>query len=237
MKICILENDVVDADVSEIYTGYGSMFERLFKNVEPDWEYDFFKTCLNQFPTQYNEYDAVLLTGSRADSFSDEPWVITLREHVKYLISIKMKLIGICFGHQLIALCLGSQVGRAPQGWGIGRLNYTWHSSELPYVNDIRQSVSLLASHQDQVFSLPPNAKLIASNDFCPIAAYSIDNYVFCVQAHPEFDPSYSAYLLDKRRSSMSEEDYTYSRNSLHGEHDGTFIAHSIAAFLRSSIV
>jgi GMP synthase-like glutamine amidotransferase len=235
MKICVLENDVVDPDVCATYPGYGAMFERLFAKVVSDWEFDFFKTCHNQFPSDYHSYDAVLLTGSRADSFSNEPWIVTLREHVKHLIEKKTKMLGICFGHQLIALCLGSPVARAPQGWGLGCMTYTWNAATIPNSNSNRKTVSLLASHQDQVLELPPHATLLASSEFCPIAAFTLDNHIFCVQAHPEFDTRYCAQLLDKRRTSITEAHYTSSYNSLTLEHDGEFIASSMVAFLQNN--
>ena len=76
----------------------------------------------------------VLLTGSRADSFSDEPWVRVLRGHVSELLERRKPLLGICFGHQLIAHCLGAPVGRAPQGWGMGR--HVLGSNYFRYVRD-----------------------------------------------------------------------------------------------------
>jgi GMP synthase-like glutamine amidotransferase len=236
MKICLLENDTVDSDMSSRYAGYGAMFQKLFQSIGCDWEFTYFKTFSNHFPTHYDTFDAVLLTGSRADSFSDETWVVTLREHVSSLIAIKKPLLGICFGHQLIAKCMGAQVARAPQGWGMGCMHYDWHHQHAPYLTDRPDHVALLASHQDQVFALPPGAKLLASSMFCPIAAYTVDNHIFCVQAHPEFDTQYCTYLLDKRRSQMPEADYTTAKTSLRNSHDGAFIARAMAAFLHYRI-
>ena len=204
MKICVLENDMVDSDMSSRYPGYGAMFQNLFQSVGCDWEFTHFKTCLNHFPTHYDTFDAVLLTGSRADSFSDENWIVTLRQHVTNLIDLKKPLLGICFGHQLIAKCMGAQVGRAPQGCGIGCMQYDWHHSHAPFISSNPDRISLLASHQDQVFALPSGAKLLASSPFCSVAAYTVDNHIFCVQAHPEFDTQYCTYLLEKRRPQMT---------------------------------
>jgi GMP synthase-like glutamine amidotransferase len=241
MKLCILENDVVDPAVSTTYGSYGAMVDRLLRSVGASWSTEIFCTSLGQFPASYETYDAVLLTGSRADSFSQEAWVVQLREHVNYLLQIQKKLLGICFGHQLIALCLGAPVGRAPQGWGLGRMTYQWHATEWITHTDsahLKNSlqVALLASHQDQVFALPSGANLLASSDFCPVAAFTVGRHVFCVQPHPEFVADYSAYLLDKRRATLAEDHYAASRSSLADGHDGLHVARMMIAFIESTI-
>ena len=240
MKLCILENDFVDSAVADIYISYGTMVERLLQNAGAKWSIEVFRTCDGVFPSSYDAYDAVLLTGSRADAFSDEPWIVQLRSHVQQLLSIQKKLLGICFGHQLIALCLGARVGRAPQGWGLGRMTYQWHAPDfLKHAFDSHHApneISLLASHQDQVFDLPQGATLLASSPFCPVAAFSVSNHVFCVQPHPEFITEYSTYLLDKRRATLTEEHYTLSSSSLKNPHDGQHVGRMMVAFVEGHI-
>lgn len=231
MKICILENDSLDPAVEAQLVGYGAMFERLLRGAGAAGQFDVFNTVRGEYPASFDDYDAVLLTGSRADAFSQEPWVLTLRHKVGQLLQAKKKLIGVCFGHQLIALCLGARVGRAPQGWGAGRMEYAWKAPDLPQA-DGRTEVALLASHQDQVFDLPEGATLLATSDFCPVAAFAVDDRVFCVQPHPEFVEEYSAFLLNKRRSLLGEEKYQSATQSLAAGHDGADLARMMVAFI-----
>lgn len=231
MKLCILENDFLDPAVQDTYTGYGAMFERLLRQAGATGEFDVFNTVKGEYPPSFEPYDAVLLTGSRADAFSQEPWVLALKDKVQALLKTKKKLVGVCFGHQLIALCLGAKVGRAPQGWGTGRMQYQWSAPELPQAQG-RTEVALLASHQDQVFDLPSGARLLATSAFCPVAAFGVDEHVFCVQPHPEFVEDYSAFLLDKRRALLGEEKYTASTASLAHGHDGLDVARMMVAFI-----
>ncbi len=231
MKLCILENDYLDPVVEPTYKGYGAMFERLLQAAGATGEFDIFNTTKGEYPASFDAYDAVLLTGSRADSFSQEPWVLTLRAKVEELLNAKKKLVGVCFGHQLIALCMGAKVGRAPQGWGAGRMQYQWLAPDLPNAQG-RTDVALLASHQDQVFELPPGATLLATSEFCPVAAYAVQDRVFCVQPHPEFVEAYSAFLLDKRRPLLGEEQYLACTDSLAQGHDGEAVAHMMVAFI-----
>lgn len=230
----MLDNDVLDPAVAATYTSYAEMFVRLLRDAGADWSVDIFNTTQGQYPASFDDYGAVLLTGSRADAFSQEAWVLELRQHVEQLLQAKKKLVGVCFGHQLIALCLGAKVGRAPQGWGTGRMRYQWHAPHLAQAQG-RSEIALLASHQDQVFELPPGATLLASSEFCPVAAFAVGEHVFCVQPHPEFVEDYSAYLLNKRREQLGEEHYTASRNSLAFGHDGLQMARMMVAFVEGA--
>lgn len=232
MNICILDNDALDPAVAPIYGSYGRMFERLLRDAGSTDHFDIFDTVHGQYPSSFDAYDAVLLTGSRADSFSQESWVLALRGKVQELLHAGKKLIGVCFGHQLIALCLGAPVGRAAQGWGSGRMPYQWLQPAWPTAHG-RTEMALLASHQDQVAQLPPGATLLATSAFCPVAAFSVGDQVLCVQAHPEFVEDYSAYLLNKRRSLLGEERYRCSVDSLALGHDGAWMASMMLAFIR----
>jgi len=234
MKLCILENDDLDPLVQPQYTGYGAMFERLLRAAGARGHFDIFNTVRGEYPASFDDYDAVLLTGSKADAFSQEPWVLTLREHVNRLLQSGKKLIGICFGHQLIALCLGARVGRAPQGWGVGRMQYRWQAPEMPQAQG-QQTVALLASHQDQVFDLPQGTQLVASSDFCPVAAFARGDQVLCIQPHPEFVPEYSAFLLNKRRSQLGESVYAQATGSLAQGHDGADVARMLVSFIEGA--
>ena len=234
MKLCILENDDLDPAVEATYVGYGAMFERLLRDAGATGDFDIFNTVRGEYPPSFDPYDAVLLTGSRADSFSQEPWVLILRQKVEELLKSKKKLIGVCFGHQLIALCLGARVGRAPQGWGAGRMQYQWLAPELPQAQG-RTDVAMLASHQDQVFDLPEGTRLLATSAFCPVAAFGVDDQVFCVQPHPEFVEDYSAFLLNKRRMVLGEPIYSAATESLAQGHDGGDVARMMVAFIQGN--
>ena len=233
MKLCILDNDILEGHLAEAYSSFGAQFIRLFKSVGADWTVALFSTQLGHYPASFDDFDAVLLTGSRADSFSDAPWVVELRQRVTVLLEARKKMVGVCFGHQLIALCMGAPVGRAPQGWGAGRMTYDWHRPDLPLCAE-RSQIALLASHQDQVFELPAGATLVASNAFCPVAAFTVGQYVFCIQPHPEFDEEISAYLMDKRRDLLGEEKYTAAKASLQHGHEGEHIARMVVVFLEN---
>ena len=235
LKICILDNDNLDPAVVDTYVSYGAMTETMFAAAGVPWRFERFNTTRGEYPDSFDAYDAVLLTGSKADSFSDEPWVRTLREQVTKLLAQRKKLLGICFGHQLIAYCLGAQVGRAPNGWGMGRMDYEWVGARPLKPDATGPALWLLASHQDQVLTLPEGATLQARSAFCPIAAYSVDDRVFCIQPHPEFVPDYSAWILQKRPESVAADRRERVRAELALPHAGLDVARYMRSFVEGA--
>lgn len=234
MKLCILDNDILDGELAQRYTSFGAMFVRLFEDAGARWTYEIFSTQRSEYPASFDTFDAVLLTGSGSDAFSDEAWAVELRRRVTLLLAQRKKMVGVCFGHQLIGLCMGAPVGRAPQGWGKGRMTYHWHRQDLPYCQD-RHQIALYVSHQDQVLELPKGATLVASSDFCPVAAFTVGDEVFCVQAHPEFDLGFTQYLLDEHRTRLGEAAYAAKSQGLQAGHEGADVARMVVAFLENS--
>jgi GMP synthase-like glutamine amidotransferase len=235
LKVCILDNDNLDPAVVDAYVSYGAMTEKMFAAAGVPWRFERFNTTRGEYPGSFDAYDAVLLTGSKADSFSDEPWVRTLRERTTELLKQRKKLLGICFGHQLIAHCLGAPVGRADKGWGMGRMSYEWVGPAPLKAAGAGTTMNLLASHQDQVRSLPEGATLLACSEFCPIAAYSVDDHVFCIQPHPEFVEDYSAWILSKRPESVHADRRAAVRADMALPHDGLDVARFMRSFVEGN--
>ena len=95
------------------------------------------------------------------------------------------------------------------------------------------KNLNLIFFHQDQVVKLPKNAELLASNSFCTMASFSIDNSVLTLQAHPEFNKDFSLKLLEARKSNIRHKTYLEAVNELETlEHDGELIKPNIIDFL-----
>src|SRR5690606_8292453 len=124
LHLCILETDDLHPDLLDPFTGYGQMFTALFSNQATEVQCSVFNVLHGQYPAQGSQYDAYVVTGSKADAFADEPWIVTLRAFLLARYQAGDKLLGICFGHQLLAHTLGGQVGRSDKGWGIGVHRY-----------------------------------------------------------------------------------------------------------------
>jgi GMP synthase-like glutamine amidotransferase len=107
--------------------------------------------------------------------------------------------VGICFGHQIMAEAFGGQVIKSPKGWGVGLHRYDL-ADRRGWMDEAR-TISVPASHQDQVVALPPGAQVLAGNDFCPFGMldYGPDRAI-SLQLHPEFEPAYAKALIENRR-------------------------------------
>jgi len=231
LRICILETDILRPELVDRYQGYGRMFERLFAQQPIAAEFSLYNVVEGCYPLDDERYDAYLVTGSKADSFGSDPWIQTLKSYLLERYERGEKLLGICFGHQLLALLLGGKSERAHQGWGVGIHRY--QLAEQPaWMQPSVDELTLLISHQDQVTTLPANATLIASSEFCPIAAYAINDQVLCFQGHPEFIHDYSRVLLEIRQQHLGEQVYRQGVDSLQHPHQGTTVAEWMMRFV-----
>lgn len=233
MKLAILQTDVLHPEFLAQYQGYGCMFQQMFANAGMALESEIFNVVEGVYPAQPDAFDAMLVTGSKADAFSDLPWINTLSEYLRQRYSAGQKLLGICFGHQLLAHALGGRAQRAENGWGVGVMDYQWRS-QPQWLRTANADFRLICSHRDQVTQLPEGATLLASNDFCPIAAFNIGELVLAFQGHPEFSPEYGKALLLKRRGDIGELRAQQALASYQQPHDGLTIATVMVDFMRA---
>lgn len=231
LRICILETDVLRPELVEQYQGYGRMFEQLFSRQPIAAEFRVYNVMNGEYPDVDEVFDAYLVTGSKADSFGSDPWIETLKAYLLDRYARGDKLLGVCFGHQLLALLLGGKTERASQGWGVGVHRYTL-AAHAPWMDPHVTELTMLISHQDQVTSLPEEATVIASSDFCPFAAYHIRDQVLCFQGHPEFVHDYSRALLDARQEHLGDEVYQRALASLSQSHQGDLVGEWMLRFV-----
>ncbi|TBU42082.1 class I glutamine amidotransferase-like protein [Dichomitus squalens] len=139
-RIAVLLCDTPIEPVVAAQGDYGQIFRTLFrKSLEAtqakfskgekdglsdvDFAIDAFdvRTKL-EYPENVDEYDAVLLTGSAASAYENLTWINRLIDYVKHLAEEKPKirLIGICFGHQIIARALGGECVPNDGRWEVG---------------------------------------------------------------------------------------------------------------------
>ncbi|MEE3030816.1 MAG: hypothetical protein VX331_06350 [Candidatus Thermoplasmatota archaeon] len=120
-----------------------------------------------------NEYDVVVITGSRRNVSMWEPWMDRVAKLIK---ECKVPLYGICFGHQIICKVLGGEVIRAEE---------KTESMMFVNYNDTRV-VNQLFSHQDHVID-SGEMEVIASSEHCDIVAcVHPTREIKTVQFHPE---------------------------------------------------
>lgn len=223
LRICILEADDLHPQMQSGFHSFGQMFVRLLSSQQQAAQFEIFNVVRGEYPADPARYDAFLVTGSKADSFGTDDWILRLREYLQVRFRAGDVLLGICFGHQLLALALGGQTERAGQGWGVGVHSYRLLKAPVQKA-EAPSHLKMLISHRDQVTRLPQNAQLLASSDFCPNAAFSLEDRVLCFQGHPEFTHDFSRGLLQLRRDIYAPEFFQQGLASLELAHDGVMV-------------
>ena len=235
LRICILETDILRPGLIDKYKGYGKMFKQMFSQQPISAEFVIYNVVQGRYPPDDEVFDAYLVTGSKADSFGIDPWIQTLKTYLLERYARCDKLLGICFGHQLLALLLGGKAERSDKGWDIGTHDYRI-IAKADWMSPVMEDLTLLISHQDQVTSLPNNATVIASSDFCLFAAYYIGNQVLCFQGHPEFIYDYSLDLLKILQEMLGDKVYIHGVASLERDHQGLIVAEWMMRFVAYKI-
>ncbi|RBP81706.1 glutamine amidotransferase [Marinomonas rhizomae] len=195
MKIGILAAGITPDPLLAEFPTYANMFGEQLGKMQKDFSFVTFDVRLDVFPNDVEECDAWLITGSKDDAYSDEPWILRLCDLIKEIDQTTRPLVGICFGHQVIARALGGRVEKFQGGWGIGIHQY--NVCEILPVLPEAKVLSLCAFHQDQVVEKPARARVILHSEFCENAGLLYDDHILTFQGHPEFSKVYEKALID----------------------------------------
>ncbi|KAG6040787.1 hypothetical protein E4U41_007056 [Claviceps citrina] len=195
--------------------------------------------------------DALLLTGSRHTAFDNDPWILTLVQYTALALqSRRVKVVGICFGHQIVGRALGAGVGKSQNGWevavtevdltdvgrqifGLDKLPNDKDLSSVDRVPSIRQRIHQM--HRDIVHSFPSDAVPLGSNAFCPVQAMYKPGEYLTVQGHPEFTEDIISEILVNRHKAgiFSDEVYEGAMARVSVPHDGVAVGRAILKFIR----
>ncbi|MEL6723688.1 MAG: type 1 glutamine amidotransferase [Pseudomonadota bacterium] len=235
--LTIIETGRPPAKIEGDWPLYPAMFETLLAPHLPNWIYDTVELSEGAPLPDPSILDAILITGSAAGVYDDEPWMAPLMGFIQGAAHAQTPQIGICFGHQAVADALGANVAKSDKGWGIGRHSYDLVSPQSWMGADVPTTFSLGVSHQDQVLSLPPGATVIARNDFCEFAALAYPGAkAISFQGHPEFSPGFSCALYNVRRGTVfPDEMVDAAEASLSEPIDNDLVGRWMAQFLSES--
>ena len=223
MKLAILETGRPPGDLAERFGDYPAMFAGL---LGEGFEIETFDVPGGRLPNPA-AHDAVLITGSPAGVYDPLPWIEPLSDYIRAAKDIRM--VGVCFGHQVMAEALGGHVEKSNKGWGAGLHRYFVVRAE-PWM-DRAGEIAIPASHQDQVVIQPPNTDVVASSGFTPCAALAwTDRPAISFQFHPEFSPDFARALIEKRYDIVSDPGAAIA--SLDAPNDNPRVAGWIRRFL-----
>jgi len=191
-KIAILKTGAPPPALAETHGDYPTMFGAVLGDG------------LTTFDVQAGElpdpaaFDGAVITGSSAGVYEDHAWLPPLFDWIRAAKG-RTRLVGVCFGHQAMAQALGGEVRKSEKGWGVGLHRYDVLTAE-PWMVPPHRSVAVPASHQDQVQTLPPGARVTMASAFTPFGGLAWGDDAISMQFHPEFTPAYAADLAEGRR-------------------------------------
>ena len=175
-------------------------FARLLSEANSRFEFSDVDAINQALPDSVDSFDAYIITGSLNGAYDQEAWILKLGEFIQECFAKRIKLLGICFGHQIIAHFLGGQTAKSPLG-PIRGLKEIECCASADWMSPKVQSFHVYKTHGDQVIKLPPDATLLAQTPNCPVAMYSIRDQVFCLQGHPEFEKEFFKDLMHYHKS------------------------------------
>lgn len=204
--------------VRKEYGGLACLFQRMLSDPGETWHT--YRIIDGEFPSDedLHKYEGFVITGSRYDAHGSEPWILELCELIRKLHKEKMKLLGICFGHQVISRALGGKTGRSVNGWEVGlkKISVLDALHTKPYAHKVPSSVVIIEIHQDEVYELPSNAELLASSEKTSMEMFAVEDRVLCIQGHPEYKEDIVLDILDVclKKNLMPEEVISQARSS-----------------------
>ncbi|KAK2865404.1 hypothetical protein FQN49_003600 [Arthroderma sp. PD_2] len=177
------------------------------------------------------DVDAVLITGSKADAFESTPWIVKLVEFTaQVLAQDRVRVIGVCFGHQIIGRALGVKVGRSDVGWeaSVHPITLSEKGKEIFGV----EQLSIMEMHRDIVYDLPQNTVCLGSTPKCAIQGMYSPRRFFSVQGHPEFDEEIVMEIMQTRKSGYPADVYDNAMKVIGNKQDGVLIGQAFLKFL-----
>jgi len=238
MSIAILEVGGPPENLASRYPSYGIMIEDALKGVSSDLSFSTIRIWKGQPLPEATCFSGYVVTASAIGVNDDVPWVKPLLDFIRTALGQERPCVGICFGHQAIAQAVGGSVSRTAQGWGIGRHTYHIINRQDCMINT-QSTISLGASHQDQVTQQPPGSVLLAKSNFTPIAALFYEKFkAITFQGHPEYPDNYLKDLYESRRGKAFDDQQCESaiKSLKMIPNDSQIVRQWIVDFLRQNI-
>jgi GMP synthase-like glutamine amidotransferase len=212
LRIGLLLVDDLPEHAVPVRGDYPALYDHMFRGLPVD----FVDVAVHrgESPASLDDCDGWIIGGSRYSVYDELAWIPTAEEIVRAAVAAERPIVGICFGHQLMAQAMGGRTAKAEIGWEVGARRYDT-VEPLAWFPEGRHATTLLASHQDQVVELPPDAIVWSTSDDCPIAGMTIGDRAWSMQGHPEFTPDVGDVLYEGRRRLLGDEAVDAARRSL----------------------
>jgi GMP synthase-like glutamine amidotransferase len=231
IHVGILETGHIRAEFRDEHGTFADWFTRwLGAAAGGRFSFSSYYACDGELPASTDACDGYVITGSAASVTEQAGWMKELQGFARASAKTK-RVVGFCFGHQLLADAWGGTVEQSEKGWGVGVHTYDIHSAK-PWMAPAAPSVSILASHMDQVTRVPEGAEVLAGNDFCPNGMLQLDDNVLSFQNHPELSKALARDIYGVRREQLGVDVADTALASLDDEVHSDLVGTWITSFL-----
>lgn len=245
LRIALLECDTPLAGTRSRYGGYGGVFTSLLTAAaselklpsSPDTSdhglsLSTYEVVTAQEYPDLSSIDGILISGSKHNSFDNDPWIVKLVDFVKTCFENKKRVIGVCFGHQIVGRALGVKVARSDKGWeaSVTAIDLTKRGQEIFG----RPSIALHQMHKDIVYDYPEGVEELAYTDKCAVQGMYVKGKLITVQGHPEFTGEIVRELLVARHDAGVFDDAIFedAMGRVDKYHDGVVVAQAFLRFM-----
>lgn len=237
IRIALLSCDTPIDPVRQLHGDYLDIFSSLLtRSLPPGVDKDIFVldnydvVHKMEYPAENDAYDALLITGSPKSAYEDVEWIHKLVEYIKDIAKQKpmVKIVGICFGHQIVGLALGGSCVRNNGIWEVGPTNVNLSEIGQKVFGEGKEVLHIQQFHSDHVPTVPTDPfpfQCLGSTDLCAnqgmVLFYGLPSHpssstpngtntddrkslvrkihILTVQGHPEFHRSIMSRLIDYR--------------------------------------
>jgi GMP synthase (glutamine-hydrolysing) len=139
------------------------------------------------------DFDGVAWSGSALNIYNREPAVTVQIDLCRAVFAAGVPLFGSCWGLQVATVAAGGVVRRNPKGKEIGfgrRILPVGDGADHPMFAGRRGGFDAITIHTDEVETLPPGMRILASNPISTVQAADMqvgDCLFWGVQYHPEY--------------------------------------------------
>ncbi len=225
-RIAILETGRPPEALGAVHGRYPDMFRVL---LGEGFSFETFDVTAGALPDPA-AFDGAIITGSPAGVYEAHDWIPPLLDWIRTAHG-RLRLVGICFGHQAMAQALGGRVEKSDRGWGVGLHTYEV-VLDAPWAQPAAARLSIPVSHQDQVVAIPPGARVIAASAFTPHAGLAYGGDAISFQCHPEFSPAFATALVEGRRGRIASDLVDQAMASLQQPDDRAVLGAWLRGFL-----
>ncbi|EPY49677.1 amidotransferase [Schizosaccharomyces cryophilus OY26] len=237
-RLAIFNADLPMAPVRHNYGDYADMFKNMFTRAAACYDssidfcfstYNVYKEDIYPSEEELRELDAIAITGSKFCAGDDIPWIKKLTEFMKNIIDNyqNIKVLGICFGHQIIGRAFGSSVVVNPNGWEIAP--YELQLTEIGKRVFSKDSLIINQMHKDIVSEVPNGFELLGSTKTCAGQSFLKGRQVLSFQGHPEFSKDVDGLF--------TEEEFSDAENRLKLNTDTSLLELTVIKFLMGNLI